>query len=206
MLVCNEYYCDYEGDYILKRILVGILAVVLAWCLAGCVENDRITIGETQIFNDNAFGNLEVTLDYVEFVNRVDVSLFGAALTHYPDEGNVYLRAALTIKNIGTSSGSLPGTWSRVVYDGVYKFTDSIDDLPFDIKPLTTAKGSIAFMIPNIVAQSDGELVLVFDDGSWVSRNSVSFVVRRATGNASVNQGHGTTKQTSGEILHNGSR
>ena len=136
---------------------------------------NRIIIGETQTFDDDVFGNIEVTLDYIEFIDRVE-NLFGGFI--FADEGSVYLRAVLTLRNVGTVSGTLPTAWSRIFYDNTFEFSGAIINGITDINPLAPPiTGSVAIMIPNRVAESDESLVIEFGTGI-MGQTAASFVIR----------------------------
>ena len=116
--------------------------------------SDEIMIGETQSY-DNEFGNIEVTLDYVAFTDKLENTLLGGYI--YPDEGNVFLWAGITVKNIGTENGDLITAWNTVVYDGTYEFRShsTIGDPLINIAPLTApTEGAIIFEVPTIVMES----------------------------------------------------
>lgn len=125
---------------------------------------NRITIGETQSYN-NEFGNIQVTLDYVEFCDKIENTLTG--LYTYPDEECVFLYAGITVKNIGTEEGSLVTAWNTLTYDGMYEFNHySTEGDIVGIAPLTSpVTGALVFMVPNNVAESDKPLVLNINDG-----------------------------------------
>ena len=144
--------------------------------------SDKITIGEAQSY-DNEFGNIEVTLNYAAFTDKLDNTLLGGYI--YPDEGNVFLWADVTVKNIGTENGYLSAS-SRVVYDGTYEFqSDStVGDLLGSIAPLTApTEGAIIFEVPIIVMESDSSLVFNIDSGEVV----LSYVIRPGNGTSGDN-------------------
>ena len=144
--------------------------------------SDIITIGEAQSY-DNEFGNIEVTLNYAAFTDKLDNTLLGGYI--YPDEGNVFLWADVTVKNIGTENGYLSAS-SRVVYDGTYEFqSDStVGDLLGSIAPLTApTEGAIIFEVPIIVMESDSSLVFNIDSGEVV----LSYVIRPGNGTSGDN-------------------
>lgn len=159
--------------------------------------SDKIVIGNTQSY-DNEYGNMEVTLDYVEFTDRIENSLGGY---NFPDEGSIFLRAAFTLKNIGTDKGSLITAWSTVVYDGIYEYRSSfIEGDTADINPLTSpATGALIFMVPNDVAESDKSLVININDGS--GQAVISYVIRPVA-NTSGESGSESVAAT--EILYKG--
>ena len=144
--------------------------------------SDPITIDETQSY-DNEYGNIEVTLNYAAFTDKLDNTLLGGYI--YPDEGNVFLWADVTVKNIGTENGYLSAS-SRVVYDGTYEFqSDStVGDLLGSIAPLTApTEGAIIFEVPIIVMESDSSLVFNIDSGEVV----LSYVIRPGNGTSGDN-------------------
>lgn len=144
--------------------------------------SDIITIGEAQSY-DNEYGNIEVTLNYAAFTDKLDNTLLGGYI--YPDEGNVFLWADVTVKNIGTENGYLSAS-SRVVYDGTYEFqSDStVGDLLGSIAPLTApTEGAIIFEVPIIVMESDSSLVFNIDSGEVV----LSYVIRPGNGTSGDN-------------------
>lgn len=155
-------------------------------------SGDQIMIGETQSY-DNEFGNMEVTLDYIEFIDKIENPLLGGY--NYPDEGSVFLRAAFTLKNIGTEKGSLITAWSAAVYDSMYEFKNLYTEgVLTDINPLTPpATGSIIFMVPNDVVESDKSLVININDGSGAS--VISYVIRPAANTSGQSQA-GNTNMT----------
>ena len=133
---------------------------------------NRIVIGETQIVA-NALGNLEVTLDYVEFIPYIISELWGDI---FPDEGHIFLWAEFTLRNIGTTSGALMTAWTNVVYDGMYEFGIYTLDGTHGISPLTTSTGILVFMVPNVVAESNNSLAISF--GDIYGSSPMSFVIR----------------------------
>ena len=144
--------------------------------------SNKITIDETQSY-DNEYGNIEVTLNYAAFTDKLDNTLLGGYI--YPDEGNVFLWADVTVKNIGTENGYLSAS-SRVVYDGTYEFqSDStVGDLLGSIAPLTApTEGAIIFEVPIIVMESDSSLVFNIDSGEVV----LSYVIRPGNGTSGDN-------------------
>lgn len=147
--------------------------------------SDINDIGKTQSY-DNEFGNIEVTLDYVEFMDKIENTWFGGY--KYPDDGCVFLWAAITVKNIGTKYGDLLVAWNTIVYDDIYEFRSySTEGEPLTgIAPLTPPiEGAIIFEVPIEVMESDKSLVLNFGDGSGSA--ALSYVIRpdRSTNNVS---------------------
>jgi len=136
-------------------------------------RNSSSPIGKTQSFDDSALGNMEVTLDYVQFVDGYQ-DTWGY---NYPDEGFVYLWAAFTVKNIGTVNGSLPPTWAKLIYDGKYEYfiSDIVSDSDLiTIPPLSAPiEEAFVFRVPIAVMESDKSFVLNIDDG--FGKNLISF-------------------------------
>lgn len=137
--------------------------------------SDKITIGEAQSY-DNEYGNIEVTLNYAAFTDKLENTLLGGYT--YPDEGNVFLWADVTVNNIGTEKGSLLTAWNTLVFDGAYEFEHytTIGDV-VDINPLTApTDGALVFMVPTSVMESDKSLVLNINDGGGEA--VLSYVIR----------------------------
>ena len=129
--------------------------------------SDPITIDETQSY-DNEYGNIEVTLNYAAFTDKLENTLLGGYI--YPDEGNVFLWADVTVKNIGTEKGSLLTAWNTLVFDEAYEFEHhtTVGDV-VDINPLT--------------APVNGALVFNIDSGEVV----LSYVIRPGNGTSGDN-------------------
>ena len=143
--------------------------------------SDKIMIGETQSY-DNEYGNIEVTLNYAAFTDKLENTLLGGYI--YPDEGNVFLWADVTVNNIGTEKGSLLTAWNTLVFDGAYEFEHytTIGDV-VDISPLTApTDGALVFMVPTSVAESDKSLILNINDGG--GETVISYVIRPGDGSA----------------------
>lgn len=157
--------------------------------------SDQLVIGETQSY-DNEFGNMEVTLDYIQFTDRLENTWAGAYT--YPDEGSVFLLAFVTVKNIGTEKGSLLTAWNTLIFDGEYEFEHytTIGDSLMDINPLTSPiTGTLVFMVPTSVMESDKSLVLNINDGG--GKAVISYVIRTGEEPASVTPS--TTSPVGGE-------
>ena len=142
--------------------------------------SDQIVVGETQSY-DNEFGNMEVTLDYIQFADSLENTWTGAYT--YPDEGSVFLLASVTVKNIGTEKGSLLTAWNTLIFDGEYEFGHytTIGDSLTDINPLTApTTGALVFMVPTSIMESDKSLVLNINDGGGEA--VLSYVIRPGDG------------------------
>ena len=137
--------------------------------------SEKIMIGEAQSY-DNEYGNIEVTLNYAAFTDKLENTLLGGYI--YPDEGNVFLWADVTVNNIGTEKGSLLTAWNTLVFDRAYEFEHytTIGDV-VDINPLTApTDGALVFMVPTSVMESDKSLVLNINDGGGEA--VLSYVIR----------------------------
>jgi len=158
---------------------------------------NRIVIGETKSFDIEYIGNMEVTLDYVEFIDRIENPLW-PEVYEFPDEGSIFLRVALTLRNIGTERGDLMISPNTVVYDNTFEFGYHTSDGQLTgINPLTPpTTGSITFMVPTIVAESNKSLVINFNSGGG-GRPAMSFVIRPAAGDS---VGRGTSDRTGSGI------
>lgn len=161
-------------------------------------------IGDTQSYN-NEFGNIEVTLDYVEFVDKLEDTQTGNDI--YPDEDCVFLRAGVTVENVGTEKGGLVTGWNKIVYDSKYEFVEYFNPMEVDltnIKPLSPPKnGALIFTVPNSVAESDKSLVLNINDVS--GKPLISYVLRPTGGTITATNTSGENVSESvavGEILY----
>lgn len=159
-------------------ILVGItLIMTMVSCSIGCISNiasvynssgnsssNKIYINEVGDYN-NEFGNMKVTLDYVEFTDVI--SYQG---TRYADDGMIFMKATLTVENVGTNAGSLLSAWNTVVYDNKYEYRYfTTDGGAIDIQPLSSPEeANIIFMIPEEAKELDKplELRINYSDGS----------------------------------------
>lgn len=149
--------------------------------------SDKIMIGETQSY-DNEYGNMEVTLDYVQFADSLVNTWTGGY--EYPDEGSVFLCAVINVKNIGTANGDMLVAWNTLVYDGMYEFRSyrTEGDIT-EIPPLSASReGAIIFMVPADVMGSDKSLVLNINDGG-TDKAVISYTITAAETPASSNTG-----------------
>lgn len=137
-------------------------------------NENRIEVGETQTFD----GRLEVTLEYVEFVSQIQSELVGAI---FPEDGNIFLRATFTVRNIGTKQGGISPLLSTVTYDNSFEFDSnpySEDGNITDVNPLAQpSTGSMSFEVSSIVAESDKSLVINISE-NVIGGDIMSFVVR----------------------------
>jgi hypothetical protein len=145
----------------------------------GTIGN-RIVIGETRHYDDGS-STIDVTLEYVEFVDSFVHTWGDFATVRNPEDGHVFLSAVLTIRNTGTRAGRLLTTWTNAVYDNSFEFSGIVTDGNFDLNPLTDPETvAVGIMVPIRVAESDGSLVLNFD--GMMGENFVSFVIRPSAG------------------------
>lgn len=137
-------------------------------------SENRIEVGETQTFD----GRLEVTLEYVEFVSQIQSELVGAI---FPEDGNIFLRATFTVRNIGTKQGGISPLLSTVTYDNSFEFDSnpySEDGNITNVNPLAQpSTGSMSFEVSSIVAESDKSLVINISE-NVIGGDIISFVVR----------------------------
>lgn len=149
--------------------------------------SDKIMIGETQSY-DNEYGNMEVTLEYVQFTDSLVNTWTGGY--EYPDEGSVFLCAVINVKNIGTANGDMLVAWNTLVYDGMYEFRSySIEGDITEIPPLSASReGVIIFMVPADVMGSDKSLVLNINDGG-TDKAVISYTITAAETPTSSNTG-----------------
>lgn len=156
-------------------------------------NGNRIEIGETNSYN-NDYGNFEVTLDYVEFVDEVENELIGNYI--YPEDDNIFLRAAITVKNVGTKVGQLLTAWNTIVYDNTYEFNHFSTEGNFiGIKPLSSPiTGALIFEVPHSVTESDKSLVLNINDGS--GEPIISYTIRPDTNSSAGNKADITGSNT----------
>ncbi len=173
-----QYYaCEIDGIPQNDLIVWGLFETIYngdATSTESDSRNSSSSIGKTQSFDDSVFGNMEVTLDYVQFMERYQ-DMWGEYI--YPDEGFVFLWVAFTVKNIGTVNGSLPVTWSKLIYDGKYEYyiSNVVSDLDLiEIPPLSAPiEEAFVFKVPITVMKSGKSFVLNIDNGS--GKNLISF-------------------------------
>jgi len=178
------------------------------------ISGDQIIeIGETKSYNHND-SNLEVTLDYIEFVDEVQNELIGNYM--YPEDGNVFLRAAITVKNVDTKAGQLLTAWNTIVYDNTYEFNHfSVEGNFIGIKPLSSpVAGALIFEVPINVIESDKSLVLNIND-MMIGEPIISYTIRPdtnssagnkadITGSNTYNSGVSDSGMTDSDILYKG--
>lgn len=155
-------------------------------------SDNKIEIGETWSVNNND-GNMEVTLDTIEFRGGLFGGIYFGTV---PDEGCVWLVATITVKNVGTKECSFSGI-ETLIYDETYEYKDYgfiEGDSLSGIAPLTESKThSIAFMVPKSVEESEKSLVLNIED--WNGETMLSYTIRQGEGTASgINPDNGSSE------------
>lgn len=125
-----------------------------------------------------------VTVTEVEIVDKIQQ---GEYFSFNPAEGHKYLRVDCTVTNNGTDAGRFLSTitaaghaTAKVLYQDTYEYTstnllgctEELHDTSFN--PLSTKEGIIVFEIPDSVASSDEELILVFKMG----RKEIRYKIR----------------------------
>lgn len=136
----------------------------------------RILIGETQR-QRGASVDVEVTLEYVEFVDSVPFLLTDTQI--FPEDGNVFLRAVLTVNNLHTQHFAGLG-WNQVIYDGRFLFEGEVVDGPMlgGMDPLSPPQTRrVTFEVPRRIMESDNSIALRVRDTS-ASHVDMLFVVR----------------------------
>lgn len=161
-------------------------------------KDGRIVVDETQTFD----GRTEVTLHYVEFHDSFGRNTF-------PEDGFIFLKAEMTVKNIGTEEGGIANAFCKVVYDDVYEYgiypfavggQATLGEQGFGyIRPLTPpVTASMVFEVPRAAAEFDKSLVINIAEGYFGKGETISFVIRPgSTGNSSVFKRVGNGSQSS---------
>lgn len=150
---------------------------------APSTESDSRNNSISDIGKTLTYDNIEVTLDYVTFVDEYE----GTWGYRCPDKGFTFLLAAITYKNVGTKNCDLPLLWDTLIFDGTYEYNtyDIVGDPLVDIAPLTSPiEGAIIFHVPTEVMESDKSLVLNFGDG--FGHAAMSYVLRPDGGSINV--------------------
>lgn len=128
------------------------------------IIGDTIEVNQTDTHYDDTWGNVEVTVKYVDFVDKLSMGILGY---DSPDEDFVYLRAFMSLKNIDTKTASLLCS-ERIIYDNTYTYSlHTFEGSPYDIKPLSSDQEcTLIFEIPKEAMESDKSLVLKLRDDS----------------------------------------
>lgn len=135
----------------------------------------KIIVEETKEYRNDIYNqNFEVTLDYVEFVDEIENdSLWGDII--YPEDNCVFLRASVTIENIGTTYASPP--FGPIVYDGIYEYDYYATFGGINgIKPLVPAvNGALIFEVPMEMVDSNKSIELVI---GYNDEDSLTYTIR----------------------------
>lgn len=128
------------------------------------IIGDTIEVNQTDTHYDDTWGNVEVTVKYVDFVDKLSMGILGY---DSPDEDFVYLRAFISLKNIDTKTASLLCS-ERIIYDNTYTYSlHTFEGSPYDIKPLSSDQEcTLIFEVPKEAMESDKSLVLTLRDDS----------------------------------------
>lgn len=126
--------------------------------------NEECTIGNWTVITTNS-----------EIVDTIEENAY---YRFTADDGNKYLMIDLTVTNNGTSADTfLPSVGlsdaisAKVVYQGSYKYSStnllgySQDMHDTSVNPLSSKSGRIAFEIPDSIADSTDELILMIQAG-----------------------------------------
>ena len=139
------------------------------------ILGDPIEVNQTDTHYDDTWGNVEVTVKYVDFVDNLSMGVLGY---DSPDEDFVYLRAFISLKNIDTKTASLLCS-ERIIYDNTYTYSlHTFEGSPYDIKPLSSDQEcTLIFEVPKEAMESDKSLVLKLRDDSSEEK-SLLFTIR----------------------------
>ena len=181
----------------MKRLITFLLVIMFLSLIASCAPYRRYGITQEVITppsNDSSItltpspdpnfhtgetaiiGNWEITVDSFEVKDTIDMS----AYTYYtPDEGNKYVVANMTIKNIGTEIDVFCPSFSisnkdvrvKIVYQNTYEYSASSllgcdKELHDDsMNPLTKGSGFIAFsVVEEAITANELKLIFTCDD------------------------------------------
>lgn len=139
---------------------------------------DIIEINQTDTHYDDMFGDIEVTVKYIDFVDKLSQGVLGY---DYPGEDCVYLRAFVSLKNVDTEVAGLY-CGLTIIYDGTYTYDYyTFEGSFYDMQPLSSAQEcTFIFEVPKTVMESDKSLVLkIGEDKS--NEQSISFTIRGET-------------------------
>lgn len=129
-------------------------------------SGDTLAIGQ-----DGALGDWTITVTNMEITDSIKENSY---LGFSPEEGNKYLSIDITVTNNGKNAASFLPSFglstdisAKLLYQGDYKFSStnllghSKDMHNSTVNPLSSKSGIIAFEIPDSVASSEEELILV---------------------------------------------
>ncbi len=138
-----------------------------------------VAIGETAALKDWSISVTNAQL--------FDAVSDGQFMSFEPEEGNKYFLIDLSITNNGKNADSfLPSygfgddVYAKLIYQGEYEYS-STNLLGYSkelhdttVNPLSTKSGSVAFEIPDSIATTEEELILLIGSG----KDTVNFKVR----------------------------
>ena len=153
-------------------IIIGFISIFLVF------NNSKNDIKDL-ILNYNEEGIIDDWKIIITDIEILDTISMNEYFTFNSDDGNKYLKINCTVTNIGTKPKDfLPflaigdEITVKLLYQGDYEFNSSDligyrDDLhDVTLSPLSAETGCIAFDIPDSVAKSAEELILVFSSGN----------------------------------------
>lgn len=134
-------------------------------------ENTNLAIGETA-----TLGDWEISVTDFSFTTKIDVNQY---LYFTPDEGNQYAIVSLSVTNNAKESDTFLPSFSttsdvhaKICYGDGYEYSSSYligydkDLHDSSMNPLTSKEGVIIFPVPDLVANSEDELLLILSQGN----------------------------------------
>lgn len=142
-------------------------------------SGDALAIGQ-----DGVLGDWTVTVTNMEITDSIKENAYYG---FNPEEGNKYLYVDSTVTNNGKNAASFLPSYglnndisAKLLYRGEYEFSStnllghSKDMHNSTVNPLSSKSGIIAFEIPDSIASSEEELVLLISQG----KNTLQIKVR----------------------------
>lgn len=152
-----------------------IFAAALSVLLSGNVWAAEVeTETETEAREEKQLADWKISVDEFSFTDRIDSEF----MYYEPDQGNQYLTVSASVTNTGKKAGTfLPSialnndTSVTVFYaeeyeyppTGLLGFPDCLN--ASTINPLSSKDGIITFSVPDLVAESEEPLKIVFSAG-----------------------------------------
>lgn len=132
---------------------------------------DSFSVGENVSLKD-----WNITVTNVQITDAVSENQY---VSFKPENENKYLVVDMTVTNNGKNAASFLPSFgfgddisAKILYQNEYEFS-STNLLGYSkelhdttVNPLSTKNGSVAFEIPNSIADSDEELILVIQSGN----------------------------------------
>jgi len=155
-------------------------------------DNKRIEIGELHII-DGVYGKIEATLDYVEFTDNTENTLWDDF--NPPAEGNTYLIAVFTIKNINTATSTFLPRQTTLIYDDIYEYDVRTTSGNCDVEPLgQTQTCYIVYEIPETIAESNKSFAINYE--VLAANYSIDSIVQYTVRNSEIEfTAEGNTKE-----------